>query len=91
MASLYTSHQADDGMTIELALEISRKLQAVLEDTLLKNITLKVSLIGNNSKEKLIFCQTSLDTHSQYFMKGNIKTLGEEIERLNWEKKQLQN
>ena len=29
-------------MTIELSLEINKKLQAVLEDTLLKNITLKV-------------------------------------------------
>lgn len=29
-------------MTLDLSLEINRKLQAVLEDTLLKNITLKV-------------------------------------------------
>ena len=29
-------------MTLELSLEINRKLQAVLEDTLLKNIMLKV-------------------------------------------------
>lgn len=43
MASLYTSHPADSGLTLELSLEINRKLQAVLEDTLLKNITLKVS------------------------------------------------
>uniref|UniRef100_A0A8C2GKK5 Si:ch211-225b10.4 n=1 Tax=Cyprinus carpio TaxID=7962 RepID=A0A8C2GKK5_CYPCA len=42
MASLYTSHPADSGLTLDLSLEISRKLQAVLEDTLLKNITLKV-------------------------------------------------
>lgn len=42
MASLYTSHPADSGLTLELSLEINRKLQAVLEDTLLKNITLKV-------------------------------------------------
>lgn len=42
MASLYTSHPADNGLTLELSLEINRKLQAVLEDTLLKNITLKV-------------------------------------------------
>lgn len=45
MASLYTSHPADSGLTLELSLEINRKLQAVLEDTLLKNITLKVSSI----------------------------------------------
>ncbi|CAJ0948165.1 unnamed protein product [Ranitomeya imitator] len=41
MASLYTSHQVDSGLTLELSLEINKKLQAVLEDTLLKNITLK--------------------------------------------------
>lgn len=45
MASLYKA-QCQDGrtMTVEFALEIASKLQAVLEDTLLKNITLKVSL-----------------------------------------------
>lgn len=43
MASLYTSHPADSGLTLDLSLEINRKLQAVLEDTLLKNITLKVN------------------------------------------------
>ncbi|XP_075390755.1 coiled-coil domain-containing protein 186 [Tenrec ecaudatus] len=44
MASLYTSHAADSGLTLELSLEINQKLQAVLEDTLLKNITLKENL-----------------------------------------------
>ncbi|XP_045924903.1 coiled-coil domain-containing protein 186 isoform X2 [Micropterus dolomieu] len=44
MASLYTSHPADSGLTLDLSLEINRKLQAVLEDTLLKNITLKENL-----------------------------------------------
>lgn len=44
MASLYSSKPVDGGMTLELSLEINRKLQAVLEDTILKNITLKVSL-----------------------------------------------
>ncbi|XP_051778409.1 coiled-coil domain-containing protein 186 [Erpetoichthys calabaricus] len=44
MASLYTSHPSDSGLTLELSLEINRKLQAVLEDTLLKNITLKENL-----------------------------------------------
>uniref|UniRef100_H3DNI5 Coiled-coil domain containing 186 n=1 Tax=Tetraodon nigroviridis TaxID=99883 RepID=H3DNI5_TETNG len=43
MASLYTSHPADSGLTLDLSLEINRKLQ-VLEDTLLKNITLKENL-----------------------------------------------
>ena len=43
MASLYSSKPGDHGaMTLDLSLEINRKLQAVLEDTLLKNITLKV-------------------------------------------------
>lgn len=32
----------DEAMTLELSMEINRKIQAVLEDTLLKNITLKV-------------------------------------------------
>ena len=46
MASLYSSKPVGDSgtMTLELSLEINRKLQAVLEDTLLKNITLKVLL-----------------------------------------------
>merc|ERR1712048_1553222 len=41
MASLYNSKVSDSAMTLELSLEINKKLQAVLEDTLLKNITLK--------------------------------------------------
>lgn len=44
MASLYNSHSADQSMTLDLSLEINGKLQSVLEDTLLKNITLKDSL-----------------------------------------------
>lgn len=44
MGSLYSSHQTDSAMTLDLSLEINHKLQAVLEDTLLKNITLKESL-----------------------------------------------
>ncbi|XP_019738943.1 coiled-coil domain-containing protein 186 isoform X2 [Hippocampus comes] len=55
MASLYTSHPADSGLTLDLSLEINRKLQAVLEDTLLKNITLKESLQTLGAEiEKLI-------------------------------------
>jgi hypothetical protein len=42
MASVYGSRAVDNSMTLELSLEINRKLQSVLEDTLLKNITLKV-------------------------------------------------
>ena len=44
MASLYNSRVADSGMALELSLEINKKLQAVLEDTLLKNITLKENM-----------------------------------------------
>ncbi|XP_015602940.1 coiled-coil domain-containing protein 186 isoform X2 [Cephus cinctus] len=41
MASVYNHRVSDDNMTLELSLEINQKLQTVLEDTLLKNITLK--------------------------------------------------
>ncbi|KAK0078085.1 hypothetical protein PV325_003060 [Microctonus aethiopoides] len=41
MASVYNHRVSDDNMTLELSLEINQKLQAVLEDALLKNITLK--------------------------------------------------
>jgi len=43
MASLYSQQTLDEGMTLSLSLEINSKLQALLEDTLLKNIKLKVS------------------------------------------------
>lgn len=42
MASVYNQRVSDDNMTLELSLEINQKLQAVLEDALFKNITLKV-------------------------------------------------
>nr|CAD7459563.1 unnamed protein product [Timema tahoe] len=44
MASVYSSKPVDNSMTLELSLEINRKLQAVLEDILLKNITLKENI-----------------------------------------------
>ncbi|WAR22226.1 CC186-like protein [Mya arenaria] len=44
MGSLYSSHSNDGSMTLDLSMEINRKLQAVLEDTILKNMTLKESL-----------------------------------------------
>ncbi|RUS71226.1 hypothetical protein EGW08_021007 [Elysia chlorotica] len=44
MASVYSVHQQDGTMTLDLSLQINKKLQAVLEDTLLKNITLKENL-----------------------------------------------
>uniref|UniRef100_A0A8C5SPE0 Coiled-coil domain containing 186 n=1 Tax=Laticauda laticaudata TaxID=8630 RepID=A0A8C5SPE0_LATLA len=62
MASLYTSHPADSGLTLELSLEINRKLQAVLEDTLLKNITLKDNLQTLGTEiERLIKQQHELE------------------------------
>lgn len=48
MASLYNLHSLDGTITLELALEIGKKLQAVLEDTMLKNITLKVFILRGN-------------------------------------------
>ncbi|XP_017776974.1 PREDICTED: coiled-coil domain-containing protein 186 [Nicrophorus vespilloides] len=44
MASMYGSKVLDENLTLELSLDINRKLQAVLEDALLKNITLKESV-----------------------------------------------
>ncbi|UXI22731.1 transmembrane protein [Sarcoptes scabiei] len=44
MSSLYNSSLTDDTMTLERSLEINQKLHAVLEDTLLKNMTLKENL-----------------------------------------------
>ncbi|XP_014478393.1 PREDICTED: coiled-coil domain-containing protein 186 isoform X2 [Dinoponera quadriceps] len=41
MASVYNHRVSDENMTLDLSLEINQKLQAVLEDVLLKNITLK--------------------------------------------------
>lgn len=42
-----TANTTPDGkLTLELSMEINGKLQAVLEDTLLKNMTLKVRLFS---------------------------------------------
>ncbi|XP_030764850.1 coiled-coil domain-containing protein 186 [Sitophilus oryzae] len=41
MASMYSNKICDETLTLELSLDINRKLQAVLEDALLKNMTLK--------------------------------------------------
>ncbi|KAI4457825.1 ctcl tumor antigen hd-cl-01 [Holotrichia oblita] len=41
MSSVYSSRVSDSNLTLELSLDINRKLQAVLEDALLENITLK--------------------------------------------------
>lgn len=43
MASMFSGHRHHThDMNLELSLEMNRKMQSVLEDTLLKNITLKV-------------------------------------------------
>ncbi|KRT85725.1 hypothetical protein AMK59_1939, partial [Oryctes borbonicus] len=44
MSSVYSSRVADNNLTLELSLDINRKFQAVLEDALLENITLKVRM-----------------------------------------------
>nr|AYV89223.1 coiled-coil domain-containing 186-like isoform X2 [Tetranychus evansi] len=44
MSSLFKSYPTDSAITLNLSLEINKRLQAVLEDTILKNITLKENL-----------------------------------------------
>lgn len=63
MASVYNQRVSDDNMTLELSLEINQKLQAVLEDALFKNITLKVNKknILNEKINKLIITLTLLN------------------------------
>lgn len=48
MASLHTTQISDKALTLEFSLEINKKMQSVLEDALLKNITLKenISTLG---------------------------------------------
>jgi len=50
MASVYNHRVSDENMTLELSLEINQKLQALLEDALLKNITLKVTVANKSYK-----------------------------------------
>ena len=81
MASLYSSKPVGDSgtMTLELSLEINRKLQAVLEDTLLKNITLKVLLICEYQSQLSYpwLCNAVV------LLQENINTLGNEISKMN--------
>lgn len=46
MSSMYNLKTLDDGLNLELSMEINQKLQSVLEDTLLKNMTLKVRVFA---------------------------------------------
>jgi len=63
MASLYSAQCQDSrSLSVELAVEICHKLQSVLEDTLLKNITLKVSHMS----------QCSLFSFFTHFILNNI-------------------
>lgn len=54
MASVYSARPIDKGMTLELSLDINRKLQAVLEDTILKNIMLKVTFCSIKEVTKFL-------------------------------------
>ena len=86
MASIYSSNRdsTSGGMTLDLSLEINRKLQAVLEDTLLKNIMLKVKyfeffgLVININNIILSECLAILISHI-LLLQENINTLGNEI------------
>ena len=78
MASLYTSKLSDANMTLDLSLEINQKLQAVLEDTLLKNITLKAKIFPAFQGE----CKNMLFVFFFVFQE-NINTLGNEIAKMS--------
>ena len=54
MASVFSGDpgRANSAMNLELSMEINRKMQAVLEDTLLKNITLKVSALPMSAAQE---------------------------------------
>lgn len=60
-------------LNLELSLEMNKKMQSVLEDTLLKNITLKVCMT-NCSDFSCLMCQ---------LFQENIDTLGKEIQRIS--------
>lgn len=44
MSSVYSLKPTDATMTLELSLQINKKLQTLLEDTILKNMTLKENI-----------------------------------------------
>lgn len=44
MASIYGAKIADENLSMEQVLDINRKLYTILEDALLKNITLKENI-----------------------------------------------
>ena len=55
MASVFNRQSQDGALTLDLSLEINRKLLAVVEDVLLKNITLKVRGGGGEESESEYF------------------------------------
>ena len=57
MASVFSGvrHHGHD-VNLELSVEMNRKMQSVLEDTLLKNITLKVSVACNVTRCHVMSC-----------------------------------
>jgi hypothetical protein len=61
-------------MTLELSLEINRKLQEVLEDTLLKNIMLKVKSSSHTSFQHGLSVPVSIRIQS---VVSNMKVLYE--------------
>ncbi|XP_068978295.1 coiled-coil domain-containing protein 186-like isoform X2 [Bombus flavifrons] len=65
MASVYNQRVSDDNMTLELSLEINQKLQAVLEDALFKNITLKdnIDTLGEEIARLTMQNQQRQNTH----------------------------
>ena len=80
MASLYNSSSTDDTMTLERSLEINNKLHAVLEDTLLKNMTLKVFSDSVTPFDHLVALRYL--TTVFYTTQENLNTLASEIDRL---------
>lgn len=77
----------ETNMTMELSLEINAKLQALLEDTLIKNITLKVSANFYASFTWFLFMICFVFIR---FKKESLETLGTEIARLSKENRQIQ-
>lgn len=69
MASMFNSRVSDNNLTLELSLDINRKLQAVLEDTILKNITLKVSFyLFFRYKNFCIVFKRKIKRHNGFFL-----------------------
>ena len=87
MASVFsgTRHHTHD-MTLELSMEMNRKMQSVLEDTLLKNITLKVSWVAAYlclCHAMCVYYISCSRVTLSYPMQASIDTLGQEIQRLS--------